>query len=120
MNLKALEILAKADLPPSQAHAIGEAIEIEVMGHLDHLATKADIESLRVTTKADIERLHADVERLRVDMDQRLATKADVERIRSAIFDRMIALTVSLAGIAVAFAGVILGGIYFMFAHMMR
>ena len=42
-----LEILEKAAVPPAQARAIVQAIEIEIAGAKDTLATKQDILVLR-------------------------------------------------------------------------
>jgi hypothetical protein len=42
-----LEILEKAALPPAQARAIVQAIEIEIAGAKDTLATKHDVLLLR-------------------------------------------------------------------------
>ena len=42
-----LEVLEKAAVPPAQARAIVQAIEIEIAGARDTLATKQDILILR-------------------------------------------------------------------------
>src|SRR5256886_11170088 len=42
-----LEILEKADVPPAQARAIVQAMEIEIAGARDTLATKHDLLVLR-------------------------------------------------------------------------
>jgi uncharacterized membrane protein len=47
MQAESLEILEKADLPSGQARAIVRAIEIEIAGAKDTLATKHDILMLR-------------------------------------------------------------------------
>jgi len=47
MQSAALVVLEKANLPPAQARAIGEAVEIELVAHLDQLATKLDLADLR-------------------------------------------------------------------------
>jgi hypothetical protein len=43
MHAATLEILEKADLPPKQARAIAQAIEIEVAAGHSTLATRADL-----------------------------------------------------------------------------
>jgi hypothetical protein len=43
MQAESLEVLEKADLPPAQARAIVRAIEIEISGAKDTLATKHDL-----------------------------------------------------------------------------
>lgn len=47
---ESLEVLEKADVPPAQARAIVRAIEIEIVGAKDTLATKHDILLLRQET----------------------------------------------------------------------
>ncbi|MGH2447251.1 MAG: hypothetical protein ACRDFS_01405 [Chloroflexota bacterium] len=57
MQVESLEILEKADLPPQQARAIVRAIEIEIGGARDTLATKDDVHALR----QDIQMLRQDL-----------------------------------------------------------
>ncbi len=47
MKAEALEVLEKADVAPAQARAIVRAIEIELSGAKDTLATKHDVLLLR-------------------------------------------------------------------------
>jgi ribosome-interacting GTPase 1 len=47
MQAESLEILEKADMAPAQARAIVRAIEIELAGAKDTLATKHDLLLLR-------------------------------------------------------------------------
>ncbi len=47
MQAASLEVLEKANLPPLQARAIVQAIEIEIAGARDTLATKHDVVQLR-------------------------------------------------------------------------
>ncbi len=47
MQAASLEVLEKANLPPLQARAIVQAIEIEIAGARDTLATKQDVVQLR-------------------------------------------------------------------------
>lgn len=47
MQAESLEVLEKADVPPVQARAIVRAIEIEIVGAKDTLATKHDLLLLR-------------------------------------------------------------------------
>ena len=47
MPAESLEVLEKADVAPAQARAIVRAIEIEIAGAKDVLATKADLALLR-------------------------------------------------------------------------
>ena len=47
MQAESLEVLENADVPPAQARAIVRAIEIEIGGAKDTLATKHDLVLLR-------------------------------------------------------------------------
>jgi hypothetical protein len=47
MQAESLEVLEKADVAPAQARAIVRAIEIELSGAKDTLATKHDVLLLR-------------------------------------------------------------------------
>ena len=47
MQSESLEVLDQAEVPPAQARAIVRAIEIEIAGAKDTLATKHDIVLLR-------------------------------------------------------------------------
>jgi hypothetical protein len=47
MQAESLEILEKASVAPAQARAIVRAIEIEIAGAKDTLATKSDLLALR-------------------------------------------------------------------------
>ncbi|MEW6545049.1 MAG: coiled-coil domain-containing protein [Nitrospirota bacterium] len=75
------------------AKAVVEAVTSLLTPSFADLATKTDLEQLRITTKADLEQLRlatkADLEQLRqatkADLEQlRLATKADIEQLRQA------------------------------------
>jgi hypothetical protein len=48
MQAESLEVLEKASVAPAQARAIVRAIEIEIAGAKDMLATKHDIDRLRI------------------------------------------------------------------------
>jgi hypothetical protein len=56
-----LEILEKAALPPVQARAIVQAIEIEIAGARDTLATKHDLLVLRSEITEKISELRAEM-----------------------------------------------------------
>ena len=47
MQAESLEVLEKASVAPAQARAIVRAIEIEIAGATDTLATKRDLDLLR-------------------------------------------------------------------------
>lgn len=72
MQAESLEVLEGAALPPSQARAIVRAIEIEIAGAKDVLATKHDI----VLRRADMTELRADI---------RSELKSEIGSLRSEI-----------------------------------
>jgi len=59
-----LEVLEKAAVPPAQARAIGQAIEIEIAGSHDTLATKHDLLLLRHELELRIEGLRGEMHAL--------------------------------------------------------
>jgi hypothetical protein len=57
MQAESLEVLEKASVAPAQARAIVRAIEIEIAGAKDTLATKHDLVELAATLRTEIARL---------------------------------------------------------------
>ena len=81
MQAESLEVLEKASVAPAQARAIVRAIEIEIAGAKDTLATKQDISELRAATKQDISELRATTKQ---DLSElRTAAKQDIFELRS-------------------------------------
>jgi hypothetical protein len=72
MKTSSLEILEKTALPPAQARAILQVMEIELASTHEMLATRADLAELRLATSAELTEL-------------RLATKADLAELRTEI-----------------------------------
>ena len=60
MQAASLEILEKADVPPAQARAIAQAIEIAIAGARHTLPTKHDV-PLRTGSRAEMTDLRADI-----------------------------------------------------------
>jgi hypothetical protein len=54
MQAESLEILEKADVAPAQARAFVRAIEIELAGAKDTLATKHDLLEMRVELRGEM------------------------------------------------------------------
>ena len=54
MQVESLEVLEKAAVAPAQARAIVRAIEIEIAGAKDTLATKQDLLALKQELKQDV------------------------------------------------------------------
>ena len=67
MQAESLEVLEKASVAPAQARAIVRAIEIEIAGAKDTLATKRDLDMLRSELRGEISKLggelHAEIHR---------------------------------------------------------
>ncbi len=67
MQAESLEVLEKASVAPAQARAIVRAIEIEIAGASDTLATKRDLDLLRSELRSEIAKLggelHAEIHR---------------------------------------------------------
>ena len=56
-----LEVLEKAAVPPAQARAIVQAIEIEIAGAKDTLATKSDLLELRHEVREKFSELRLEI-----------------------------------------------------------
>lgn len=67
MQAESLEVLEKASVAPAQARAIVRAIEIEISGAKDTLATKRDLDVLRADLRTEMAKLggelHAEIHR---------------------------------------------------------
>ena len=61
MQAESLEVLEKADIPPAQARAFVRAIEIEIAGAKDTLATKHDLLALRSDMRDELAQFRAEV-----------------------------------------------------------
>jgi hypothetical protein len=61
MQAESLEVLEKADMAPGQARAIVRAIEIELAGAKDTLATKHDVLLLRQELRQEIAELRGEL-----------------------------------------------------------
>jgi hypothetical protein len=78
MQAESLEVLEKADVAPAQARAIVRAIEIEIAGATDTLATKHDLATLENRLDSRINGLAA---ALRTEMAQQGAElRAELHR----------------------------------------
>jgi hypothetical protein len=68
MQAESLEVLEKADVPSAQARAIVRAIEIEIAGAKDTLATKHDILQQRQDFQQEFGKLRQEMTELRTDL----------------------------------------------------
>ncbi|HEY3517364.1 MAG TPA: hypothetical protein VGL98_09990 [Gammaproteobacteria bacterium] len=105
MQAESLEVLEKASVAPAQARAIVRAIEIEIAGARDTLATKSDLTELR----SEMRQLAAES---RVEM-AKLAGELRAE-IHGAVSGSTRQVYVALLG----HMAMTLGFIYFLFAQV--
>jgi hypothetical protein len=61
MQAESLEVLERASVAPAQARAIVRAIEIEITGAKDTLATKSDLTELRSELRGEMRQLAAEL-----------------------------------------------------------
>ena len=61
MQAESLEVLEKADVAPAQARAIVRAIEIELSGAKDTLATKLDVLLLRQELRQEMAEMRGEL-----------------------------------------------------------
>ena len=61
MQMESLEVLERADVVPAQACAIVRAIEIEIAGAKDTLATKQDLLALRQDLRHEMAELKGEL-----------------------------------------------------------
>jgi hypothetical protein len=116
MQAESLEALEKADIAPAQARAIVRAIEIELVGAKDTLATKNDLLLLRQDVRGETSELRRELSELRTELKSDIAKlEAKVERtmheIASSIARQM--YTAVLGQMAV-----LLGFAYFFATHV--
>src|SRR3989440_11502549 len=109
-----LEVLAKADVPAPQARAIVQAIEIEIAGARDTLATKQDTLLLR----QDTAELGHDVRQEMSDMRHGLELK--IEGVRSEIHASASSISRQMYAALLGQMAVLLGIAYFFVAHVGR
>jgi hypothetical protein len=113
MQAESLEVLEKADVAPAQARAIVRAIEIELAGATDTLATKADLVMLenRLDSRLD-GRITGLAAALRTEMAQQGAElRAELHRSIGGVTRQMyLAILGQMA--------VLLGFAYFFATHL--
>jgi hypothetical protein len=98
MQAESLEVLEKADVPPAQARAIVRAIEIEIDGAKDTLATKQDIQVLRGETSLLRSDLRQEMAELRGEL------KAEIHGSASSVTRQMYAALLGQMAVLLGFA----------------
>jgi hypothetical protein len=109
-----LEVLEKANLPAPQARAIVQAIEIEIAGARDTLATKQDTLLLR----QDMTELGHDLRQAISDIRHGLELK--IEGMRSEIHASATSISRQMYAALLGQMAVLLGIAYFFVAHVGR
>ena len=113
MQAESLEVLEKADVAPAQARAIVRAIEIEITGATDTLATKQDLAMLEIRFQNSLEnRITGLAAALRTEMAQQGADlRAELHRSIGGVTRQMyLAILGQMA--------VLLGFAYFFATHL--
>src|SRR3989440_5024221 len=125
MQAASLEVLEKANLPAPQARAIVQAIEIEIAGARDTLATKQDTLLLRQDMaelghdlRQEMSKLGHDVRQEMLDMRHGLELK--IEGMRSEIHASASSISRQMYGALLGQMAVLLGIAYFFVAHVGR
>jgi hypothetical protein len=120
---ESLEILEKADVPPAQARAIVQAIEIEIAGAKQTLATRQDALILRHETSQLGAELRHEMAEMRTEFRhemQELGTRLEsrIARVETRM-DSMVTQR-QLYGAILGQMAVLLGIAYFFVAHTSR
>jgi len=112
VQAESLDVLEKADLPPTQARAIVRAIELEIAGAKDTLATKHDLLSQTQDIHQQVATVRTEIATLRTDMaDWRGELRAEIHASASSTTRQMyMALLGQMA--------VLLGFAYFFATHV--
>jgi hypothetical protein len=120
-----LEILEKAAVPPAQARAIVQAIEIEIAGAKETLATRQDMLILRHEMVEMRTELRQDMAELRTELRHQMTglrteLKQDIADLRHS-FELKFASTVTqpqLYGAMLGQMALLLGIAYFFVSHL--
>lgn len=112
MQAESLEVLENADVPPAQARAIVRAIEIEIGGAKDTLATKHDLLLLGSDVREVTAQLRQEMAPLRQEMAElRGELKAEIHGSASSV-------TRQMYGALLGQMAVLLGFAYFFATHV--
>lgn len=109
MRAESLEVLEKADLAPAQARAIVRAIEIELAGATDVLATRHDLLLLRTELREEITGLRAEVHKGNAELRGEL--RAEIHASASGVARQMYLAVLGQSAVMLGFA-------YFVATHL--
>jgi hypothetical protein len=112
MQMESLEVLEKADVAPVQARAIVRAIEIEIAGAKDTLATKHDVLAL----KQDFQALRGEMSELAAILRGEMATMRG--ELKAEIHESVNGVTRQMYLAVLGQLAVMLGVAYFFTTHL--
>jgi hypothetical protein len=112
MQAESLEVLESADVAPAQARAIVRAIEIEIAGAKDTLATKHDLVLLRQDLRDEMSELRTEMSELRTEL------KSDMAKLESKIHESASGITRQMYAAVLGQMAVLLGFAYFFATHV--
>ena len=122
-----LEVLEKAAVPPAQARAIVQAIEIEIAGAKDTLATKQDslilrheMAELRAELKVEMAELRAELRTEMGELRHELREKLSRSEFQVAMASQVRHTYGALMGAIMGQFALLLGAAYFFVTHVQR
>jgi hypothetical protein len=133
MQAESLEVLEKAEVAPAQARAIVRAIEIEIAGAKDTLATKHDLVLLRQDVRNESVALGSEFATLRTEFgtlrtefgtlrgefaELRIELKGDVVKLEGKIHESASSITRQMYMAVLGQMAVLLGFAYFFATHV--
>jgi hypothetical protein len=127
MQAESLEILENAKVAPEQARAIVRAIEVEIAGARDTLATKSDLVLLRQDVRGAMSELRGDrrgeMSELRGDLrgemsELRVELKGDLAKLQAQIHESASGVTRQMYMALLGQMAVLLGFGYFFAVHV--
>lgn len=104
-----LEILERAQLPPQQARAIVQAIELEIAGAKDTLATKSDLLLLGSELRSEMSGLRSEL---------RSELRSGMSELRAEMHGMASSITRQMYGALLGQMAVLLGIAYFFVSHI--
>ena len=120
MQAESLEVLEKASVAPAQARAIVRAIEIEIAGAKDTLATKHDLLELRTELRSEMIKLAAELRAEMIKLGAEL--RGEMDKLRGALHAEIHrSVNGSTRQMYVALLGhmaMTLGFVYFLFTQL--
>jgi hypothetical protein len=120
MQAESLEVLEKASVAPAQARAIVRAIEIEIAGAKDTLATKHDLLELRTELRSEMIKLAAELRAEMIKLGAEL--RGEMDKLRGELHAEIHrSVNGSTRQMYVALLGhmaMTLGFVYFLFTQL--